>query len=182
MMMRMLTAGGVTVLADDARAADESNPHGYFEHAKVLSLQNDASWLEQARGKAVKIVAPLLPSLPPAEHYRIVFMRRDLRHVIASQRAMLARLQREGARLSDGALMRAYTGQLVRAQTWLDRHTDIPALSVSYDEALAAPMKTAERLRTFLGDGFDVRSAAGAVDASLRHQEDRREEEGRAAG
>ena len=39
-------------------------------------------------------------------------MRRDLQHVIASQRAMLARLQKEGARLSDGALMRAYTASL----------------------------------------------------------------------
>ena len=97
MMMQMLATGGVAVFTDGAREADENNSRGYFEHAKTLALHADASWLDQARGKAVKIVAPLLPHLPQSETYKIVFMRRDLQHVIASQRAMLVRLQKEGA-------------------------------------------------------------------------------------
>jgi hypothetical protein len=61
-----------------------------------------------------KIVAHLLPCLPAGEEYRIVFMHRDLHEVVASQRAMLARLARAGARLSDSVLARTYTRQLVQ--------------------------------------------------------------------
>ena len=171
MMMQMLAAGGIAVFTDSAREADENNPHGYFEHAKTLALHADSSWLGQARGKAVKIVAPLLSHLPQSETYRIIFMRRDLQQVIGSQRAMLARLQKEGARLSDGALMRAYTGQLVRAQAWLERQSNIPVLSVAYDDAVADPINTAERLASFLGGRLDAQAAARAIDAALRHQE-----------
>ena len=171
MMMQMLAAGGVAVFTDGAREADESNSRGYLEHAKTLALHADASWLDQARGKAVKIVAPLLPYLPQSETYRIIFMRRDLQHVIGSQRAMLARLQKEGARLSDGALMRAYTGQLVRAQAWLERQSNIPVLSVAYDEAVADPIKTAQCLGALLGGGFDMAGAARVVEKTLRHEE-----------
>ena len=31
MMMRMLEAGGIEVMTDNIRKADEDNPHGYFE-------------------------------------------------------------------------------------------------------------------------------------------------------
>jgi hypothetical protein len=46
--------------------------------------------------------------LPAGEEYRIVFMHRDVNEVVASQRAMLARLARAGARLNDN-VWRAHT-------------------------------------------------------------------------
>jgi len=35
LMMQMLRAGGVPIAADDVRAPDEHNPHGYFEFEAV---------------------------------------------------------------------------------------------------------------------------------------------------
>ena len=113
MMMQMLAAAGVPAYTDGERGADPDNPHGYYEHKAATRLHEDASWLPAAHGRAVKIVAPLLPYLSKNERYRLIFMHRPLEEVVASQRVMLQRMERDGGRLDDGALMRAYTGQLV---------------------------------------------------------------------
>ena len=100
MMMRMLSAGGMPILADDTRPADEDNPFGYYELEAAKGLRNDRRWLQDAVGKAVKVVHLLLPELPKDHAYRVVMMRRDLGEVLASQRAMLQHHGRRGAELA----------------------------------------------------------------------------------
>jgi hypothetical protein len=58
----------------------------------------------------------------------------------------------------------------VRVQTWLRRRAEIPVLAVNYAEALADPGAAAARLARFLGEPFDARAAAEAVEPSLRRQ------------
>jgi len=72
MMMQMLAAGGLRPLTDGARPADGQNERGYFEHSAVKGLRRDASFLGEARGRAVKIIAQLLPFVPrsPNRNYR----------------------------------------------------------------------------------------------------------------
>ena len=70
MMMQMLAAGGVPAFADDHRPADESNQRGYLEHTLARRLAIESSWVTQARGQAVKVVAQLVPHLPRTEKYR----------------------------------------------------------------------------------------------------------------
>jgi hypothetical protein len=170
MMMQMLAAAGLAPYTDGHRPPDSDNPRGYFEHRQATTLHRDASWIPEARGKVVKIVATLLPHLPSGEHYRIVLMRRNLEEVVSSQRAMLDRLKREGARLDAESLLRAYTSQLVRLQQWLQSHPEIAVLSVDYSQALASPAETATRLAEFLGHPFDAAQAAAAIAPSLRRQ------------
>jgi len=123
MMMQMLAAAGREPLTDGKRAADPDNPIGYFEFEKTLELAKDVSWLSQARGKVVKIVAQLIPLLPPGEHYQVIFMDRELSEVIASQKAMLVRKRRRGAELEESRLMTTYREQLRRVQHQLSRRT-----------------------------------------------------------
>ena len=101
MMMQMIEAGGISALTDSVRTADADNPRGYFEFELVKKIQQDSSWLEQARGKVVKMVHLLLLNLPAGYQYRIVLMVRDHRQVLASQAAMLKRQGKIGANLSD---------------------------------------------------------------------------------
>lgn len=170
MMMQVLAAGGMAPYTDQRRAPDEDNPRGYLEHEKATQLARDSSWIPEARGKAVKIVAQLLPYLGGNEQYRVIFLHRNLKEVVASQRAMLARMGRAGANLTDAELMRAYTRQLVRVQDWLRKHPEIPVLAVRYDDAVRDPSAAAARLAAFLGGPFDERSAAAAIDQSLQRQ------------
>jgi tetratricopeptide (TPR) repeat protein len=173
MMMQALGAAGIAHYTDHRRAADPDNPRGYFEHENATRLHQDASWISEARGKAVKIVAHLLPYLPAGEEYRIILMHRNLDEVIASQRAMLARLERAGGRLDDRLLARTYTKQLVQVQTWLQRRPEIQVLPVNYADVVGNPGGTSARLARFLGEPFDEAAATAAVDPSLQRQDSR---------
>src|SRR5829696_2465105 len=86
MTMKMLEAGGLPVITDGLRTADESNPNGYYEleDVKTLSAEGDGAWLAGARGKAVKVISFLLTYLPESYDYQVIFMRRDLNEIVAS--------------------------------------------------------------------------------------------------
>ena len=92
MMMRMLDAGGIPALTDHVRAADPSNPNGYYEYEPIKKTKEDPSWLPAAIGMAVKMVHVLLLDLPLSYAYRVLFMQRDIEEVIESQNRMLERL------------------------------------------------------------------------------------------
>jgi hypothetical protein len=169
-MMQMLTAAGCTPLTDGKREADDDNPLGYYEHEKAVDLAKDVSWLPQARGKVVKIVAQLLPYLPRTEHYHVIFMERDLREVIASQTAMLTRQGRLGAELDPVNLMETYRGQLQRVLQQLTRRPELRLLGINYGELLVDPASHAARLAEFLGGPFDVAKAGRAVRPELQRQ------------
>src|SRR5262245_12033356 len=91
LMMQMLQAGGLPILCDQVRAADDDNPRGYLEFEKVRQLAKDAGWMNQADGKVLKVVSLLLYHLPPGFEYRVVFMRRNLDEILRSQEKMLNR-------------------------------------------------------------------------------------------
>lgn len=170
MMMQMLAAAGLAPYTDQKRLPDEDNVRGYLEHERAIRLHEDASWLPEARGKAIKVVAQLVPFLPDGEQYRVILMHRDLQEVIASQRAMLERLGRKGAAISEERLMRIFTQQFVRVQTWLTKHPEIPVLAINYADALGDPAGAATRLARFLGSPFDASAAVKAIEPTLRRQ------------
>ena len=66
MMMKMLEAGGMPVLTDHIRTADEDNPKGYYEFERVKQIEYDQAWLPDAQGKVVKMISALLKHLPPS--------------------------------------------------------------------------------------------------------------------
>ncbi len=167
LMMRMLEAGGMPVLTDAASPPGEDNPGGFYEYEPVKRTRGDASWVEAARGRAVKVVVPLVCDLPRDRPYRVVFMRRDLDEVIASQRAMLVRQGRCGADLDDEALRGAFRRQLERAEAWLAKPPPGPALPVSYNELVLRPVAGAEAVSEFLGGRLDAPAMARVVDPAL---------------
>ena len=171
MLMQMLAAGGLPLLVDDQRPADPSNSRGYLEFEPVKRLGRpgaDSSWLESARGHAVKVVAPLLRGLPQGRPYRILFMERPLRQIVASQGAMLQRLGKSGANLTDRQLAAAYLRQVEDLESLLAAHgPELRLLALRHGEALTDPAALAERINRFLGGGLDTAAMAAAVDPSL---------------
>lgn len=88
LMMQMLCAGGHDVVTDGSRAADTNNELGYYEWEEIKHLPQNPRLIEQADGKAVKVVTPLLPHLPLGHHYKFILMRRPLEEVARSQQIM----------------------------------------------------------------------------------------------
>ena len=149
-MMKMLAAGAIEILSDDRRCADSDNPGGYFEFERVKKLsKGDVGWLSEAQGKAVKVVSPLLEFLPPTFEYRVIFMERSIREILASQRGMLAnREQKPG--VSDATLAELYERHLTTVREWLRRQPHFRTLDVNYNRLVFAPDQDLDRLRSFL--------------------------------
>ncbi|MDH3403301.1 MAG: sulfotransferase [Acidobacteriota bacterium] len=168
MAMKMLEAGGVELVTDGARSADIDNPKGYFEDDRVLDLakSEDKTWLRDARGKAVKIISYLLRHLPPDNNYRVLFMRRDIGEVLASQAKMLARRgEQQGA--DDDAMRELFEADLWRANYHLKRAPHIQALDLHYRHVLEDPVPHARRIAEFLGRDLDLEAMAAIVDPEL---------------
>jgi len=171
MIMQMLQAGGLPILADDTREADEDNPRGYLEYAPAKRLHQNATWLSEARGKAIKVVAPLLKGLKHGLSYRVIFVERNIEEVIASQKALLERQGKRGARLSDPDLARVLGRQVTTGKRILAQK-GIPVLCLRHDHCIRHPWSAAERVRDFLGRHLCVEAMAGVVDPALyRHRQ-----------
>ncbi len=171
MMMQMLEAGGVPILTDQTRKPDKDNPRGYYEHDKTKKIATDKEWIENSHGKAIKIITQLIPHLKKDEHYRIVFMERSLKSVIASQDKMLTRLDKTGAKLSNQQLEETYIKQNEHVRKILSEHQDnIHILSINYTNALKHPDKIAEQVNHFLGGGLNVSAMAETIDSKLQNQ------------
>ena len=167
MAMKMLEAGGLTVVTDGLRTADEDNPRGYYEDERVKRLhkEQDKAWLREARGKVIKIISFLLKSLPPEHNYKVVFMHRNLREIVASQNKMLARLGKPNDLPDEAAAQ--LLGAQVKDATFFLKRPQFELLEMHYSETLAAARPQAERLAAFVGGGLDVGKMAAVVDEQL---------------
>ena len=169
MLMQMLVAGGMNAMTDGLREPDEDNPRGYLEFEPVKNLLKDSAWLLEGRGKAVKIVAPLLGALPAGLPCRIVFSERDLDEVLDSQERMLVRRKQniESTPERRQMLKNEYARTTVRVKAMLARRPGTEVLYVGYREAVSDAAGVAEKVNAFLGGGLDVGKMAGAVDPGL---------------
>lgn len=169
LLMQMLSAGGMEILTDELRAADEDNPRGYLEFAPVKNLLKEAQWLFGARGKVVKIVAPLLTALPPDLPCRVILSERDLDEVLASQDRMLVHRNQPVAATPERRQMlrEEFLRTLARMKAMLAQGPRTQLLLVEYSATISDPLATAEKLNTFLGGGLDVAKMVAAVDPSL---------------
>ena len=171
MMMQMLEAGGMDVLTDGQRTADEDNLKGYFEYEKVKALKSDRSWLLEARGKAVKIISELLKYLPETQTYRIIFMRRALQEVLASQDRMLVRRGvTPGGQAENAEIARVFRRHLQQTKAWLSGHRRFCTLYAEHRQILAEPAREAARVNAFLNNRLDEAAMAASVDTSLYRQ------------
>ena len=178
MMMRMLDAGGIPALTDNVRRADEDNPRGYYEYEPVKQTKQDPSWLDTAGGRVVKMVYRLLYDLPPGRRYRIVFMKRNLNEVVASQDVMLSRRGREGGGLSKEKLIGLFEQQLAEFDQWVRQQPHFEVLYVSYNDVLTDPGPAVQALNTFLGGRLNTSAMLKTVEPQLYRQRADDEAEG----
>ena len=166
LMMQLLTAGGLPPLSDQIRTADEDNPRGYFE---LESVKAGLDWLDRASGHVVKLISALLIELPEDRGpYRVVFMRRRLDEVLASQKKMLARRGESlGSEDDDEAMKSRFAGHVEEVEAWMRGRADVETLFVSYNRLVAEPAAQIARVNDFVGGNLDLEAAQRAVDPSL---------------
>ena len=169
MLMRMLDAGGMPIMTDELREADIDNPKGYFEYGRIKDLEKetDKSYVREGRGKALKVISFLIKDLPDENDYRVLFMRRDLDEVIASQNKMIERLGSGDSSAEDEAMKEAYRNDIVRTRLLCKSRPNFELIEIHYKATIEDPAATAHRVNVFLDNGLDEAAMRAAVDASL---------------
>jgi len=168
-MMQMLAAGGLPVLTDGQREKDADNLRGYYEWEPIKTLPQAPGCIAEAEGKAVKVISSFLFALPEDHDYRIIFMRRSLSEVLASQAEMIRRRGTTGAALAEPALSAALQAHLSQVDAWLERRPQ-RVCRIDYLTALREPLSTAQAVQMFLNVPLDIKAMAQQGDLSLHHQ------------
>ena len=167
MMMKMLSEGGLEVVTDAIRAADEDNPNGYFEFEPVKKLaEGQDSWLKDAGGKLVKVISALLEHLPASHEYKVIFMEREIKEILASQQKMLQR-RSEQSKATDEELEAQFRDHLRATKYWLARQPNMAVLYVDYNELMADPETHCQPVADFLGVPLDVARMRGVPNERL---------------
>jgi len=170
MMMSMIAAGGIPPLVDGKRTADKDNPKGYYEFEPVKHTAKDASWVDQAGGKVVKVIHTLLLSLPLDRQYRVVFMLRDLDEVVRSQDEMLRRSGKPSSPGANEQIKAFFAAQLEQVKQFLEDSDCFDVLYVPYTEIVVSPCRWVEAVNRLLGESLDVEAMRKVVDPTLYRQ------------
>ncbi len=167
MIMQMLKAGGLEILSDGQRGADDDNPKGYYELDAVKATKDDPSWLDRAPGKAVKMISQLLYDLPERTSCKVIFLRREMGEILASQRRMLERRNGGGADADNAEMARIFETHLKDVLAWAARRDGLELLEVWHGDVLRNAGKVARDVECFLGLELDVEAMASVVDGEL---------------
>ena len=171
MMMKMLEAGGLEIVTDSVRAADDDNPKGYYELERVKRLPDgDTAWLDEAQGKVVKVISQLILALPDTHTYKVLFMHRNIGEVLASQRKMLERRGEETDKVADEEMARLFDKHLKRVYAWMDEHPNVSYLDIDYNQTLQKPGPVIQKVQAFLGNDLNAEKMAAVVDLALYRQ------------
>jgi hypothetical protein len=170
MMMKMLEAGGLDVLTDDIREADEDNLKGYYEDERVKVLHEDNVWIGEAEGQVVKVISYQLKHLPKDHEYCIIFMKRKIAEVLASQKKMMVRRGESTDDVPDAVMTGIFQKHLDETYNWLAEQPNMRVLYISYNDSLQDPAPTVEQVNEFLGGEMDIENMMTIVDPSLHRQ------------
>jgi len=154
--MKMLVEGGLQVVTDEIRRADDDNPNGYFELETVKQLpEGNFMWLRNANGKVIKVISSLLEYLPSEYSYKVIFMEREIREILASQQKMLTN-RNEAAKVDDAEMERQFQNHLAVVKAWLVRQTNMEVLYVNFNALMADPEPFCNRIADFIGIPLDI--------------------------
>ncbi len=167
MMMRMLSEGGLELVVDSLRSADEDNPNGYFEIELSKKLTaGEKQWLYLAQGKGVKIISYLLEFLPDDLTYNIIFMERDIAEVLASQKKMLIR-RSEQSDITDEQMKAQFNEHVRAVKYWVARKPNMRVLYVKYRDVMNSSADVIESIAEFLEVPLNIEAMQAVPNQSL---------------
>ena len=162
LMMQLLNKSSLEILSDGIRQKDISNPEGYYELEAVKGIVRDNSFLKDATGKVVKIVAPLPVYLDKSLDYRIVFMRREIEEVLRSQEKMLNKDQ-----TSEREKFRTIYEMHLKKTYHFFESNSIPYIDIQYKQLLNESEQELKRLIDFLELSTPIEELLSVINVDL---------------
>jgi len=115
----------------------------------------------------LKVISFLIKDLPDDNDYRVIFMRRDLDEVLASQNKMIQRLGTTDSTAAEEAMKEAYRNDIVRTRLLCRNRPNFELIEIHYKNTIEDPAATARSVNAFLGGHLDEAAMREAVDGSL---------------
>jgi LPS sulfotransferase NodH len=111
----------------------------------------------------------LLPRMPAKHDYKLIFMRRPIAEVVASQQTMTTRLGTKGADLDSEQLARGLRAHREDVRRWATAVPHVALLEIEYPTLVREPLPQISRLIDFLGKDRlpNSEQMATVVDPSL---------------
>ncbi len=133
----------------------------------MKKLPDDTEWLEDARGKVVKVLAELIKHLPDEYNYRIIFMMRNIDEIIRSQKKMIIRRGEDPDVIPDDEMKGLLKKYLLTLKKYVNTKENMDVLYVSYNELMEDPEDPVEEIMEFFEGSLDEKKMLGSIDASL---------------
>jgi len=170
MTMKMLDAGGIPPLTDHIRTADDDNPKGYYEYERAKKLrEGDTEWIPEAEGKVVKVIGALLMHLPASYQYRVLFMRREMEEILASQARMLENRSEEN-KVDNETMAALFAKHLKQIEDWMNSQPNLKYIDVDYNLMLSNPRPQIRKINQFLGGDLNEAAMLEVIDPQLYRQ------------
>ena len=175
MLMQMLERGGIEVVVDEIKKANEHNPNGYYEHRRIMSINRKTpvpyseSFVEELEGKCIKVYAGYLRLLPTENfRYKIVFVERDLEEIWLSRKKMSKRQFGSDDTAFFAVQQREKMKRIIESvKRWDTQQDNVEILYVNYKNIIEAPLQEAKKIKVFLQCDLDEAKMATAVDPKL---------------
>jgi len=117
----------------------------------------------------VKVISSLLEYLPSSYKYKIIFMRREIAEILASQKQMLIR-RGETSDGDDQKMAEMFQEHLKRVRVWLANQPTMEILYVDYNTLMADPDPEIKSVAEFLGLTDNLKAMLAVPDKKLYRQ------------
>jgi hypothetical protein len=97
----------------------------------------------------------------------VIFIRRNIDEILASQRKMLIHRGEDPDKQDDAQMKLLFEKHVRSVEEWLASRPNVRTLYVHYSDMLGTPRPQIERVNAFLGGKLDTARMAEVVDPSL---------------
>jgi hypothetical protein len=105
--------------------------------------------------------------MPPEYEYHVIFMRRHMKEVLASQRKMLVHRGEDAEKMDDEKMGELFEKHMAQVFAWLGQQPNVRYIQVHYNDLLAEPVAYARQVDEFLDGRLDEQKMIEMVDPKL---------------
>ena len=113
------------------------------------------------------MVYRLLYDLPPQFCYRVLFMRRNILEILASQRKMLERNGLPTDTVQDDEMQQLFDSELAESRRWMRQQSHLEVIEINYNELIADPHSVVQSIEGFLEQPVDVSAMEAVINPEL---------------
>lgn len=103
----------------------------------------------------VKVISALLEYLPSEYSHKVIFMERVIAEILASQRKMLARRNKE-SQVDDAEMEAQFRKPLSVVKPWLARQPNMDVTYISYNALMSDPEPLCRQVVEFTGIALNL--------------------------